>query len=61
MKIEWSVETSWATGGYSSEMEIDESELDGMNEGEREDHIERLVDDAVAGVVSWGWAWKQDA
>jgi hypothetical protein len=55
IKIKFTVETSWAHGGYTDTIELDDEELAGLEGEAREKVIEEAIGDAVANVVSWGW------
>ena len=56
VKIEFTVETSWAHGGYTDTIEVDDEDLAGLEGEAREKAIDEIVGDAVASVVSWGWS-----
>ena len=56
IKIQYTIETSWAHGGYTDTIEVDDEDLAGLEGSERDKVIEEIVGDAVANVVSWGWA-----
>jgi len=55
MRVNYFIETRWAHGGYNDTIEIDDAELEGLTDQERESTIDEIVGDAVANDVSWGW------
>jgi hypothetical protein len=55
IKIEYTVEVSWAHGGYTDIIEVDGEDLEGLEGEAREKIIDEIVGDAVASVVSWDW------
>lgn len=55
MKIRYTIEPGWTHAAYSAEIEIDDEDLDGLSEQEREKAIEECVADAVNNDAPWGW------
>jgi len=52
--IEFTIE-GWTVNPYTDQLNVDDSEFEGMTGDERESAIDEIVGDAVANVVSWGW------
>jgi hypothetical protein len=55
MKIEYTIEVSWTHQGWTDQIEIDDEDVEGLSDDERDRMIEEVVNDAVGNVVSWGW------
>ena len=55
MKIRVYVKTDKGGSECEDTFEIDESELEGMTEEERDRHIEESARDVVWNMAEWGW------
>lgn len=59
MKISYILEIPRVSETIEDELEIDDNELIGLTEAEREQFIEAEVRDAVFNLISWGWIEKK--
>ena len=55
IRVQYTIETRWAAGTYTSEITIEASELAGLEGEDRDRTIQDCVADAVSNDCSWGW------
>lgn len=55
MQVKLVIEASWTYQHYEDLIDIDDEELEGLSEVERDKHIEEVLTDFVNNVVTWGW------
>jgi hypothetical protein len=55
MKVKYTVAPSWTIHTHSDVIEIDDEDLDGLTDDQREAFIGSMVEEVVAEVVPWGW------
>ena len=57
MKIKVSISTDRVGSKCTFKYEIDDEEIEGMCDGEKNRHIDEVVWDEIVnrGVISWGW------
>lgn len=55
VKVRYTIEPRWTTNYYKSEIEIGDTELEGLTPAERERAIQEVVADAVNNDCPWGW------
>jgi hypothetical protein len=54
--IQISIEPRWTHDGHQGEIEIEEREVAGMTEAERQAYIEKQVEIYVNEECPWGWS-----
>lgn len=55
MQVKLVIEAGWTYQHYEDLIDIDDEELEGLSEVERDKHIEEVLTDVVNNVVTWGW------
>lgn len=55
MQVKLVIEAGWTYQHYEDLIDIDDEELEGLSEVERDKHIEEVLTDFVNNVVTWGW------
>lgn len=55
MKAKYTIEPSWTHQTHSDVVEIDDEELEGLSDSEREKHITDVITDVVNDNCPWGW------
>jgi hypothetical protein len=54
-KIKYTIECSWTISSHDGEIEVDDEDLEGLSDDDRERMIGQMVEEDVANYVSWGW------
>lgn len=55
MKIRYTIEPRWTHQTHSGEVKIDDEDLEGLSQRERDRQIEAVVAEAVNEDTPWGW------